>query len=47
MKPLSPNARNNEPLAYKIAKGPQRKQAGPKKPKERSSKPIGIMRNGK
>ena len=25
----------------------QRKQAGPKKPEEKSSKPMGITRNGK
>ena len=42
-----PNCRNNGPQTYKIAKGPQRKQVGPKKPEQRSSKPMGIMRNGK
>ena len=31
----------------KIAKGPQRKQVSLKEPRERSGKPIGIMRNRK
>ena len=31
----------------KIAKGPQRKQAGPKEPRERSGKLMGIIRNRK
>ena len=46
-KPLNPNGRNNGPWAYKIVKRPQRKQAGPREPKERSSKPMGIIRSGK
>ena len=31
----------------KIAKGPQKKQAGPKEPRERSGKVMSIMKNGK
>ena len=31
----------------KIAKGSQRKQVDPNKPRERSGKPMGIMRNKK
>ena len=29
-KPLSPSGKNNGPQAYKIVKGPQRKQMGPR-----------------
>ena len=46
-KPLSPNGKNNGPQACKIAKGLQIKKTDPKKPEKRSSKPMGIMRNGK
>ena len=31
----------------KTTKGPQRKQADPKEPRERSSKPMGTMRSRK
>ena len=31
----------------KIAKGPQKKQVGLKELKERTGKPMGIMRDGK
>ena len=46
-KPLNPNGRNNGPWACKIVKRPQRKQVGPWELKERSSKPMRIMKNGK
>ena len=46
-KPLSLNGMNNGPWACKIVKRPQREQAGPREPKERSSKFMGIMKNGK
>jgi len=47
-KPLSPSGGNNGSQAYKIIIiMPQRKQTGPREPKEGSSKPMGIIRNGK
>ena len=46
-KPLNPSGRNNGPQAYKIIKMPQRKQTGPREPREGSSKLVGIIRNGK
>ena len=51
-KPLSPNGRNNGPQAYKIVKKypkkqKNKKQTGPREPKEGSSKPMETIRNRK
>ena len=46
-KTLNPNGRNNDSQAYKIVQTPKRKQMGPRKLKEGSSKLMEIIRNGK
>ena len=46
-KSLSQNDRNNGSQAQKIINRPQRKQAGLEEPRERNSKPMGIIRDRK